>query len=100
MLNYNIPAYAIIENGTRAQQIMIAGYKKHCVQNCVYAIVADKHSDAWGTYGCIEVVGRGEWSRLLNAVKRQGGVDNHILSNRKLVKVDIEKAAAPMATWI
>lgn len=29
LLNYNIPAYALIENGKRDQQIMIAGYKKH-----------------------------------------------------------------------
>jgi uncharacterized protein YdhG (YjbR/CyaY superfamily) len=29
MLNYNIPAYALVEGGKRDQQIMIAGYKKH-----------------------------------------------------------------------
>ncbi|PID63071.1 MAG: hypothetical protein CR986_00385 [Ignavibacteriae bacterium] len=29
LLNYNIPAYALTENGKRAEQIMIAGYKKH-----------------------------------------------------------------------
>ncbi|WP_028374699.1 iron chaperone [Leeuwenhoekiella sp. MAR_2009_132] len=29
LLNYNIPAYALVENGKRDQQIMIAGYKKH-----------------------------------------------------------------------
>ena len=29
LMNYNIPAYALIENGKRDQQIMIAGYKKH-----------------------------------------------------------------------
>ena len=29
LLNYNIPAYALIEGGKRDQQIMIAGYKKH-----------------------------------------------------------------------
>jgi len=29
MLNYNIPAFALIEGGKRDQQIMIAGYKKH-----------------------------------------------------------------------
>ena len=29
MINYNIPAYALIECGKRDQQIMIAGYKKH-----------------------------------------------------------------------
>lgn len=29
MINYNIPAYALIEGGKRDQQIMIAGYKKH-----------------------------------------------------------------------
>lgn len=57
-------------------------------------------SDAWGTYGCIEVVGRGEWSRFLNVVKRQDGADNHVLSNKKMVKANIEQAAAPMATLI
>jgi uncharacterized protein YdhG (YjbR/CyaY superfamily) len=29
LMNYNIPAYALIENGKREQQIMIAAYKKH-----------------------------------------------------------------------
>lgn len=29
LINYNIPAYALIKNGKREQQIMIAGYKKH-----------------------------------------------------------------------
>mgnify|MGYP002379275402 CR=1 FL=1 len=29
LLNYNIPAYALVENGRREQQIMIAGYKNH-----------------------------------------------------------------------
>ena len=29
LLNYNIPAYALVENGKREEQIMIAGYKKH-----------------------------------------------------------------------
>jgi len=29
LFNYNIPAYALVENGKREQQIMIAGYKKH-----------------------------------------------------------------------
>ena len=29
LLNYNIPAYALVKNGKREQQIMIAGYKKH-----------------------------------------------------------------------
>jgi len=29
MLNYNIPAYALVEGGKREQQIMIAGYKNH-----------------------------------------------------------------------
>ncbi|CAM4401692.1 iron chaperone [Zobellia roscoffensis] len=29
LINYNIPAYALVENGKREQQIMIAGYKKH-----------------------------------------------------------------------
>ena len=29
MLNYNIPAYALVKGGKRDQQIMIAGYKKH-----------------------------------------------------------------------
>ena len=29
MINYNIPAYALIKGGKRDQQVMIAGYKKH-----------------------------------------------------------------------
>lgn len=29
LMNYNIPAYALVENGKREQQIMIAGYKNH-----------------------------------------------------------------------
>lgn len=29
VFNYNIPAYTLIENGKRDQQIMIAGYAKH-----------------------------------------------------------------------
>jgi uncharacterized protein YdhG (YjbR/CyaY superfamily) len=29
MINYNIPAYSLIEGGKREQQIMIAGYKNH-----------------------------------------------------------------------
>ncbi|HAF30278.1 MAG TPA: hypothetical protein DCG75_14645 [Bacteroidales bacterium] len=29
LINYNIPAYALTEDGKREQQIMIAGYKKH-----------------------------------------------------------------------
>lgn len=29
MLNYNIPAYALVEGGKREQQIMIAGYRNH-----------------------------------------------------------------------
>lgn len=29
LINYNIPAYALVEGGKRDQQIMIAGYKSH-----------------------------------------------------------------------
>ena len=29
LLNYNIPAYALVEGGKREQQIMIAGHKNH-----------------------------------------------------------------------
>lgn len=29
LLNYYIPAYALVEGGKREQQIMIAGYQKH-----------------------------------------------------------------------
>ena len=29
ILNYNIPAYCLVKNGKREQQIMIAGYKNH-----------------------------------------------------------------------
>ena len=29
LMNYNIPAFALVEGGKRDQQIMIAGYQKH-----------------------------------------------------------------------
>lgn len=29
LMNYNIPAFALVDGGKREQQIMIAGYKKH-----------------------------------------------------------------------
>ncbi|MBO2561402.1 iron chaperone [Shewanella algae] len=29
LMNYNIPAFALVEGGKREKQIMIAGYKKH-----------------------------------------------------------------------
>lgn len=29
MFNYNIPAFALVKNGKRDQQIMMAGYKRH-----------------------------------------------------------------------
>jgi uncharacterized protein YdhG (YjbR/CyaY superfamily) len=29
MFNYDIPAFSLVENGKRDQQIMIAGYGKH-----------------------------------------------------------------------
>ena len=29
LFNYNIPAFALVKEGKRDQQIMIAGYKKH-----------------------------------------------------------------------
>jgi uncharacterized protein YdhG (YjbR/CyaY superfamily) len=29
LMNYNIPAFALVERGKREQQIMIAGYDKH-----------------------------------------------------------------------
>lgn len=29
LLNYNIPAFALVEGGKRDQQVMIAGYAKH-----------------------------------------------------------------------
>lgn len=29
MINYNIPAFALVKNGKREEQIMIAGYKNH-----------------------------------------------------------------------
>lgn len=29
LMNYNIPAFALVEGGKRGQQIMIAGYPKH-----------------------------------------------------------------------
>ena len=29
LINYNIPSFALVEEGKREKQIMIAGYKKH-----------------------------------------------------------------------
>jgi len=29
LMNYNIPAFALVKGGTRDQQVMIAGYPKH-----------------------------------------------------------------------
>jgi uncharacterized protein YdhG (YjbR/CyaY superfamily) len=29
LMNYNIPAFALVKGGTREQQVMIAGYAKH-----------------------------------------------------------------------
>tara|TARA_B100001778_G_C18027823_1_gene379600 strand:+ start:99 stop:473 length:375 start_codon:yes stop_codon:yes gene_type:complete len=29
LMNYNLPAFALVKGGKRDQQIMIAGYKKH-----------------------------------------------------------------------
>ena len=29
LINYNIPAFALVDGGKRDQQVMIAGYKKH-----------------------------------------------------------------------
>ena len=29
LINYNIPAYSLVKNGKRDQQIMMAGYKNH-----------------------------------------------------------------------
>ena len=29
LMNYNVPAFALVEGGKREKQIMIAGYKKH-----------------------------------------------------------------------
>ncbi|MFG0452012.1 iron chaperone [Shewanella algae] len=29
LMNYNIPAFALVEGGKREKQIMIAGYKQH-----------------------------------------------------------------------
>jgi len=29
LINYNIPAYSLVEDGKRDQQIMMAGYKQH-----------------------------------------------------------------------
>ncbi len=31
--------------------------------------------DPWGTYGCVEVVGKGEWRRFLSSLTQIGGAD-------------------------
>ena len=55
-------------------------------------------NDAWGSYGCIEVVGRGVWRRFLNVVKRQSGASNIVLSKEKKIRIHVAQAVAPMAT--
>ena len=49
MLNYNIPAYALVEGGKREQQIMIAGYKKH-VGLYPHPTTMEKFADDLETY--------------------------------------------------
>ncbi|MBO0321968.1 DUF1801 domain-containing protein [Muricauda sp. CAU 1633] len=49
MINYNIPAYALVEGGKRDQQIMIAGYKKH-VGLYPHPKVMEKFTDKLSAY--------------------------------------------------
>lgn len=57
-------------------------------------------SDAWGSYGCIEVVGENEWFRFLTEVQKQSGADNFELSNEKKINVHIQQAVAPLGILI
>nr|WP_321411110.1 DUF1801 domain-containing protein [uncultured Carboxylicivirga sp.] len=49
VINYNIPAYSLVEGGKRDQQIMIAGYKKH-VGLYPHPSVMDKFSNELSNY--------------------------------------------------
>lgn len=49
MLNYNIPAFALVKDGKREQQIMMAGYKNH-VGLYPHPTVMEKFSDELKNY--------------------------------------------------
>ena len=51
LLNYQIPAFALVEGGKRDQQIMIAGYKKH-VGFYPHPAVIEKFSNQLTDYKC------------------------------------------------
>lgn len=51
-------------------------------------------NDAWGTYGCIEVVGRNEWRRYLRTITRIGEAQLNQISKQKNLIVRIKAAAA------
>jgi len=53
----------------------------------------------WGTYGCMEVVGRGEWARLLEGIKQIAGTRNlTAIGKAKALTVHVEAAHLPVAT--
>lgn len=49
LINYNIPAFALVEGGKREQQIMIAGYQNH-VGLYPHPSVMEKYADALKDY--------------------------------------------------
>jgi len=51
LMNYNIPAFALVSGGKRDKQIMIAGYLKH-VGFYPHPDVIDAFSDLLTTYKC------------------------------------------------
>ena len=54
-------------------------------------------SSPWGTYGCIEVVGRNEWNRFLDSIKLLSGEGPATVGSLRLLTVKIQAATAPMA---
>jgi len=51
----------------------------------------------WGTLGCIEVVGKNEWHRFLNAIQRLAGASLDQVGRHKTLKVKIQAASSPKA---
>ena len=49
MINYGIPAYALVESGKRDKQVMIAGYDKH-VGFYPTPVVLEKFNEELGPY--------------------------------------------------
>ena len=53
----------------------------------------DSPSVVFGTYGCIEICGKDEWTRFLNTIKSAGGADLASLSKNGKIRVHIHGVA-------